>query len=50
MCFLVSPLVITAPLALKFQRFQNQWFRLLVATIETCGPVYVKLGQWASTR
>lgn len=50
MCFIIAPLVITAPLALKFEGFQDRWFRLLVATIEKCGPVYVKLGQWASTR
>ena len=50
MCLFITPLVISAPLALKFEGFQERWFRLLVATIETCGPVYVKLGQWASTR
>ena len=50
MCLLVSPLIITAPLALKSERFQEFWFKLLISTIELCGPVYVKLGQWASTR
>ena len=50
MCLFVAPLVISAPLALKFDGLQERWFRLLVATIEICGPGYVKLGQWASTR
>ena len=31
-------------------RFQRPWLDLLVFTIQACGPVYVKLGQWASTR
>jgi len=51
MVLLVSPLVMTAPLALYSSGFrQNYWFGLLVYTIERCGPVYVKLGQWAATR
>ena len=29
---------------------KDPWFRLLVKIIQECGPVYVKLGQWASTR
>ena len=34
-----------------FTGFRHRyWFRLLVYTIERCGPVYVKLGQWAATR
>ena len=50
MCLLVTPLILIAPLALKFERIQDFWFRLLVSSIQACGPVYVKLGQWASTR
>ena len=50
MCLLVTPLVLSAPIAIKVKSFQAVWFNLLVDTIEACGPVYVKLGQWASTR
>lgn len=51
MAVLLTPLVITAPLAIYFpQRCQDIWLKLLVKTIQVCGPVYIKLGQWASTR
>ena len=51
MMVLISPLVVTGPIAIKNENFrQKYWFRLLVYTIERCGPVYVKLGQWAATR
>lgn len=50
MCLLISPLILTAPLAMKSEWFQNYWFKFLIPIIEICGPVYVKLGQWASTR
>ena len=51
MVLVASPLVITSPLALYSTGFRNRfWFALLVYTIERCGPVYVKLGQWAATR
>ena len=50
MCLFVSPLILIAPLALKFEGIQEFWFKLLISTIQACGPVYVKLGQWASTR
>lgn len=50
MLFLISPLILTAPLAMKSEWFENYWFKFLIPIIEICGPVYVKLGQWASTR
>ena len=50
MCLLISPHILTAPLAMKSEWFQKYWFKYLIPIIEICGPVYVKLGQWASTR
>ena len=50
MAIIISPLLITAPIALYFVSFQKSWLNMLVNTIQTCGPVYTKLGQWASTR
>ena len=47
---IVTPLIISAPIALYMKSFQPYWLNLLVNTIQTCGPVYTKLGQWASTR
>ena len=50
MTIYLTPLLVTAPLAIQFQKCQKPWLELLVWTIQACGPVYVKLGQWASTR
>jgi predicted unusual protein kinase regulating ubiquinone biosynthesis (AarF/ABC1/UbiB family) len=47
---LCSPLLLLSPVALRSSSARDAWFRLLVATVELCGPVWVKLGQWASTR
>jgi aarF domain-containing kinase len=50
LAILLTPLVLSAPIAIYFDSSRDPWFRLLVKTIQICGPVYVKLGQWASTR
>ena len=50
MVIIVTPLLISAPIAVYIKSFQPIWLNLLVNTIQTCGPVYTKLGQWASTR
>ena len=50
MTFFITPLIVTAPIAVYFSSFQEHWFDLLIKTIQRCGPVYIKLGQWASTR
>lgn len=50
MAILLAPLIVTAPFAAAVPRAQKLWLDLLVGTIQVCGPVYVKLGQWASTR
>ena len=50
MTILVSPLLLSAPFAVYIVSFQKHWLNMLVSTIQTCGPVYTKLGQWASTR
>jgi hypothetical protein len=50
MTIIVTPLILSAPVALYLPSYQEIWFDLLIRTIQACGPVYVKLGQWASTR
>ena len=50
MTIIVTPLILSAPVALYLTSYQEMWFDLLIRTIQACGPVYVKLGQWASTR
>ena len=50
MTIYITPLIITAPFALYIQKLQKPWLNLLILTVQECGPVYVKLGQWASTR
>ncbi len=50
MAVMFTPLLVSAPFALYIDRLKDPWFRLLVKTIQECGPVYIKLGQWASTR
>ena len=46
-CF---PLFITGPMAYYRPSWREAWFKRLVSTLESCGPIFVKLGQWASTR
>ena len=50
MTIYVTPLIVTAPFALYITKLQKPWLNLLILTVQECGPVYVKLGQWASTR
>ena len=47
--FILAPCLATLPL-LKWRRSRARWLRLLVSTLERCGPVGIKWGQWASTR
>ena len=46
--FTLTPMLATFPLFKTPLR--AYWLRLLVATLERCGPVGIKWGQWASTR
>lgn len=47
-----APLFISAPVVilLNGEEMKKRWFSLLVRTLEQCGPVWVKFGQWAATR
>jgi aarF domain-containing kinase len=45
----LGPCLATLPL-LKLKALRARWLRLLVLTLERCGPVGIKWGQWASTR
>lgn len=50
---LFAPVVLFSPfllLSFKEFHFQTLWNKLLVKTLELGGPMFVKLGQWASTR
>ena len=50
MTVMISPLLITAPIAIYIPSLQDPWLNFFVKIIQACGPVYIKLGQWASTR
>ena len=45
---MLTPTLVTLPLFKTPLR--AQWLKLLVSTLERCGPVGIKWGQWASTR
>nr|XP_015208518.1 PREDICTED: uncharacterized aarF domain-containing protein kinase 2 [Lepisosteus oculatus] len=45
-----GPLLLLYPLCLVSQRLNSLWLELLLRVTESCGPAFVKLGQWASTR
>lgn len=45
---MLTPMLATFPLFKSPLR--ARWLKLLVATLERCGPVGIKWGQWASTR
>lgn len=48
---ILAPCLLTLPLLrVRTLRLRARWLRLLVATLERCGPVGIKWGQWASTR
>ncbi len=48
---LCTPLFVATPLVLWWPgRYLERWCDLLVWTVERCGPISTKLGQWASTR
>lgn len=44
-----GPVVIASPM-LVIPSLPKYWYRLLVWEIHNAGPVFIKLGQWASTR
>lgn len=50
MFVMVLPMVLSFPLAMSSKTLKKHWFKTLIGVIQFCGPVYVKLGQWASTR
>lgn len=47
---LFSPVIFTAPISLGFNFGRDLWCRLLVWTLETAGPAFIKWGQWAAAR
>lgn len=49
---LFIPLMVTIPVMwLPGSRYWKwRWYRLLLFTLELCGPTFIKIGQWASTR
>jgi len=44
------PLMVVYPLTLISVRLRSLWYKLLLFDLELSGPIFVKLGQWASTR
>ncbi|XP_041111197.1 uncharacterized aarF domain-containing protein kinase 2 isoform X2 [Polyodon spathula] len=45
-----SPLLLLYPLSLVSHRLASLWLDLLLWAVESSGPTFIKLGQWASTR
>ncbi|GMH33191.1 hypothetical protein BSKO_01025 [Bryopsis sp. KO-2023] len=45
-----SPLVVLSPFAFWLGWGQDFWMSQLRATLERCGPAFIKWGQWAATR
>ncbi|CAD8076393.1 unnamed protein product [Paramecium primaurelia] len=46
-----TPLVLFFPFALLFKSYlYKYWLRLLIKSLEIAGPLWMKLGQWASHR
>ena len=51
LCLYFLPLLISAPMARYNRWFRiNIWYSMLVRILEHSGPIFVKMGQWASTR
>ncbi|XP_069696637.1 uncharacterized aarF domain-containing protein kinase 2-like isoform X2 [Periplaneta americana] len=48
--FIFVPLIILYPITRISVKSKNVWYKLLLFDLEFCGPIFVKLGQWASTR
>uniref|UniRef100_A0A7I4YEK7 ABC-1 domain containing protein n=2 Tax=Haemonchus contortus TaxID=6289 RepID=A0A7I4YEK7_HAECO len=44
------PLAITYPLAYRVHSLHELWWAWVLYTIQSSGPTFIKLGQWASTR
>ena len=51
LALICSPAVLTSPvLWLGRPEWNRWWYAGLTRSIQRCGPIFVKLGQWASTR
>ena len=50
LCVTFGPLLVFYPLTLLSSRLYSVWLSALFYVVQISGPVYIKLGQWASTR
>ncbi|XP_039625440.1 uncharacterized aarF domain-containing protein kinase 2 isoform X2 [Polypterus senegalus] len=50
LCLKFTPLILLYPFTLLSSKISSLWLDLLLWTMESCGPTFVKLAQWASTR
>ena len=50
LCVTFGPLLVLYPLTLLSSRLYSVWLSALFHVVHISGPVYIKLGQWASTR
>lgn len=50
LCVTFGPLLVLYPLTLLSTRLYSVWLSALFRVVQITGPVYIKLGQWASTR
>ncbi|KAL8573382.1 hypothetical protein ACOMHN_032397 [Nucella lapillus] len=49
-CLMFGPLLCLYPITLLSDRLYAAWLKALFHAVQRCGPIYIKLGQWASTR
>ncbi|CAI4227894.1 unnamed protein product [Auanema sp. JU1783] len=47
---LYTPLLVSYPFAVYVPGFDKLWWSFLLFVLQTSGPTFLKLGQWASTR
>jgi hypothetical protein len=41
-----TPVVLFYPVALLSPRLMDMWYHLLLYTLRSCGPTFIKIGQW----
>jgi hypothetical protein len=44
--FRFAPVILLYPVAVMSPRLMDIWYQLLLYTLRTCGPTFIKIGQW----
>ncbi|PSN42319.1 hypothetical protein C0J52_18218 [Blattella germanica] len=50
LAFIFTPVLILYPITILSSHLKTLWYRLFLFGLEFSGPIFVKVGQWASTR